>query len=57
MLKTISFNQWIALPGTQTRGDPARRDLATKWQVTRGRVSRETVEQRALARGAAPGVG
>ncbi len=56
MATRVSFNQWLLL---QAHGSPLGLDtLAARWVTTRGRLTRQSVEERAVREcGQLPGVG
>lgn len=56
MSTRVSFNQWLTL---QVHGSPlGLGEFAKKWVTGRGRLTRDSVEARAVAEcGQAPGVG
>lgn len=51
-MSKVSFNQWLSL---QTSGDHA--PLAAKWKTQRGRLTRASVEARAVELGLPAGAG
>jgi hypothetical protein len=52
-MKKMSFNKWINMPGTAYE-TPALAELARSWESRPGRLTRESVEKRAVAEYGAP---